>query len=170
MRISALVALVGLVVAALGCGGALGTARTITIATGDAVAMANEALDQARPALVERFHAQAAAMPEGQQRQEYERLTRPLVVASDAVDVLTRGWMAIDAAWHAWDEGRSDQGSWQRLAMCGVAALANLVDALRAARIPPPDLVVAAARDLGEFAGRMCGTIPGAWQEHHQGG
>jgi hypothetical protein len=152
-----------------GCGGAFAVAQKVTIFSGDAIVAADEVLDEQRPALIARWEQEArAAEPtdEAARIAHFDRASAPLQTASDAVDVAARAWRAMVAGLAAWDAGNGDDASWQRLAMCLAGALANVISGLQILHVPIPEVLATAAAETGQFAERMCGTIPASSEVH----
>jgi hypothetical protein len=152
-----------------GCGGAFAVAQKVTIFSGDAVMVADQLIEAQRPQLIARWEREALeAEPtdEAARIVHFERVSAPLQTASDAVDVAARAWRAMVAGLAAWDAGNGDDASWQRLAMCLAASLANVISGLQVMHVSIPEVLAAAANDTGQFAERMCGTLPASSEVH----
>lgn len=153
-----------------GCGGALGSAQTATIYTGEAVLSAQLAVADHRAetiAQMQREAREAAPDDEALRLATFDRLVaeRRVVLdsAAQAVDVAARGWRALRAVLAAWESGDDAESNWQRTAACVGAAVSNLIVALEASHVPVPAQVAEAASALAQFAENMCGTLPGDW-------
>jgi len=152
-----------------GCGGAFTVAQRVTVFSGDAVMAADQLIEAQRPQLVARWEREAQeAEPtnEAARIAHFNQASAPLQTASDAVDVAALAWRAMVAGLAAWDAGNGDDASWQRLAMCLAASLANIISGLQVMQVPIPEVLATAATETGQFAERMCGTIPASSEVH----
>lgn len=153
------------------CGGALGTATKVTLVTEQGIAASRAQLVTETDRLVtesfERFPGQTEEA-HASRLAFYDAGSAPLVPVRDAINVAERLWLGLAHTLDAWEQGASDEGSWQTQVACVVAAVSNIASAMARAGVTLPGLLASATADLEKFAGYMCdASVPGTSAEDH---